>query len=161
MPSLEDVDEIERIIDELSGKQRNILMTIAANGSSANTYDITSVTSLTNQDVGYHAKRNLIPGNLLEQAGYEDTEKGGEPANKYRLTELGEEVVFEIRREHPTPRKDEIDADRIESIEQDIDRLFRLLGEADERSSTNREALIELRDRVDSVRENFEESKPR
>lgn len=144
-------DEIEEIITDLSKKQEKILAAIDAEDGVAHTGQITSATELSNQDVGYHAKGRLTSKGLLEKIGTVETDRGGKDPNQYRLTELGEAVASELRREHPTPRKDEIDEERIESIERDIDRLFRLLGDLEETSEIHHDALVELRDRVEDV----------
>lgn len=144
-------EEIKEIIADLSKKQEKILAAISANNGVAHTNQITSATELTNQDVGYHAKGKLTSTGLLEKVGTVEIDRGGKDPNQYRLTELGEGVASELRREHPTPRKDIIDDERIKSIEQDIDRLFRLLGDLEETSEINRKAIIELRDRVEDV----------
>ena len=144
-------EEIAEIIADLSKKQEKILAAIDANDGVAHTNQITSATELTNQDVGYHAKGELTSKRLLKKIGAVEIDRGGKDPNQYRLTELGEEVASELRREHPTPRKDEIDDERIKSVERDIDRLFRLLGDLEETSEIHHEALVELRDRVEDV----------
>lgn len=85
------------LADGMHQKRRSILSALTeSEEGKLPTSEITSRTGLPNNTVNYHFPQ-LIEKGLLEKVEEEQGDNRGIPANVYRVTQLGEDVVEELR----------------------------------------------------------------
>lgn len=144
-------EETERIADNLSEKQRQILCVFEL-GEELSTRDITRETGYTNQVVGHHMKNTLVDRGFVENTGTDDSTRYPRSPLLYQLTDWGQDVldVFRQRRaktEADISRVDELSVS-VERLEKENEELRSRLSDTEDQLEKHREAIKYIQDQT-------------